>query len=126
MMDINDFKSINDTYGHIEGDYALVALAKTLKNIALEHNAFISRYGGDEFLIAVKLDSDSSIDVFCLELQSALKEDNDRRQREFNISISMGYAKYDTSIKSVAHFIRLADIALYENKAEYRAGKKNA
>lgn len=125
MMDINDFKSINDTYGHIEGDHALVAVAKTLKNIAAKHNAFISRYGGDEFLIAVKLNVSDSIDVFCLELKSALEEDNTRRGRDFNISLSMGHAKYEPHIKNVASFIKLADMALYENKEEYRLSKKN-
>ena len=55
MMDINDFKKINDTYGHAEGDQALVILAQTLMNVVHEHNLpmFLGRYGGDEFVMIV-------------------------------------------------------------------------
>lgn len=53
MMDLNRFKLINDTYGHVEGDKALKLAAQALKKIAAAHNVFVARYGGDEFCIVI-------------------------------------------------------------------------
>ena len=55
ILDVDDFKSINDKYGHLEGNQALIRVAKSLKQFAKEHNAFISRYAGDEFIIICEI-----------------------------------------------------------------------
>ena len=47
LIDLNDFKDINDTYGHIAGDNALRALGRALKTVARQYNCFVARYGGD-------------------------------------------------------------------------------
>jgi diguanylate cyclase (GGDEF)-like protein len=53
MMDIDNFKSINDAYGHIEGDGALKAFSDAMKDVAIRYSAFIARYGGDEFCMVM-------------------------------------------------------------------------
>ena len=52
MMDMDHFKHINDEYGHLEGDAALVLLAGILKKVCVNYNGVLARYGGDEFCIA--------------------------------------------------------------------------
>ena len=51
MIDVDKFKTINDTYGYIEGDFALKVVAESLKKTAAQYGAFAARYGGDEFCI---------------------------------------------------------------------------
>ena len=53
MLDINDFKLINDTYGHAEGDRALILVSNALKEVVRNHSIpmFLARYGGDEFVV---------------------------------------------------------------------------
>lgn len=74
-MDIDDFKQINDSMGHLEGDRALIQFANVLKLTADSYNSLIARYGGDEFCALLKVldskkfrQSDSRIieDRYCL------------------------------------------------------------
>jgi diguanylate cyclase (GGDEF)-like protein len=51
ILDIDDFKGFNDTYGHQTGDECLVKVAQILKTMEEEHGAFVARYGGDEFML---------------------------------------------------------------------------
>ena len=57
MFDINDFKLVNDTYGHAEGDRALILVANALKEVTRNHSMpmFLARYGGVEFILVVHL-----------------------------------------------------------------------
>lgn len=51
MMDADYFKKINDQYGHMEGDNALVCIAEVLREVGVEKEYFVARYGGDEFIV---------------------------------------------------------------------------
>lgn len=51
MLDVNHFKEINDTYGHLEGDYALMSIAKVLKASCSCFPCLLARFGGDEFFV---------------------------------------------------------------------------
>ena len=52
FIDVDDFKGINDVYGHDEGDRVLRIVAEALREVCAEHNASFGRYGGDEFTVA--------------------------------------------------------------------------
>jgi len=54
IMDVDKFKSINDTYGHLEGDNALIKIASLLNSLCEKQNDFVARYGGDEFVIVCR------------------------------------------------------------------------
>ena len=58
ICDINKFKAINDTFGHLEGDNAIILLADSIKEAIKLSNGFAARYGGDEFIIAIKPQND--------------------------------------------------------------------
>lgn len=92
ILDINDLKKINDVYGHIVGDRAIVGVAETLKKELVSHKAFIARYGGDEFTAIFSYKRDNDIDDLIEKLHteiSKIKLDCPEK-----VSISIGYAKY--------------------------------
>ncbi len=120
MVDIDDFKPINDTYGHLAGDHILAELATILKN-HFRKSDFIIRYGGEEFLIVLfesdHLQSENTMDTLRLYLA-----DREFRYQSFNLrlTISIGIASYifESPIASVnlEKIITEADEALYESK----------
>ena len=72
MMDINDFKKINDTYGHAEGDNALVIMSRTLTNVirGCSYPIFLGRYGGDEFVLIVHPTEKDELDELIQNIRS--------------------------------------------------------
>ena len=73
-MDVDKFKQINDTYGHLEGDAAISLVGKTLKSIAGESNSFVARIGGDEFVMVVHSDSESYVNKIIDSVSYELEE----------------------------------------------------
>ncbi|MEG2140108.1 MAG: diguanylate cyclase [Bilophila sp.] len=119
-LDIDNFKIINDCYGHDVGDSVLVTIARLLKETFLEN--LISRIGGDEFLVAIMNADD--MDRVCLKAQLFLK----RVQQAFGgneqlkmLSVSIGIAETKSVTMSVDELIRNADTALYESKRNGKA-----
>lgn len=119
MMDLDAFKSINDNFGHLEGDNALKIVASTLNICCKNKNYFISRFGGDEFVAICELGENESIDDFKSSVDEVLREKC--KECPFEISISMGWKEYDPSIKSEQEFIRAADSELYKEKYNKKA-----
>lgn len=114
MLDIDHFKSVNDTYGHDEGDKVLKRLAEILLRFAKD-SFRIFRYGGEEFLIISKLSEDST-DKRVIEFVEAVRRDL-KTSTGVPITVSVGVGKkslLDTSS------IKIADINLYLCKNEGR------
>ncbi len=113
MIDIDKFKSINDTYGHLEGDKALKYMADLLKKESAKNGDFLARYGGDEFIIIVKATSDMDV----IKLSNAIKDAAQTTKGElgYEFTASVGYAKV-TSGDSIEDAILRADQSLYEAK----------
>ena len=122
MMDIDKFKTINDTYGHAEGDRALVLVSDILKKIVADAQipSFLGRYGGDEFILILHPD----IRDDCDRLLAGLRGEMDARLREielpYTLAVSLGYAVLDTGADSIQDCILRADQNLYLAKAERR------
>ncbi len=112
MLDVNKFKSINDKYGHLEGDRALRLVSDCLKKACNQRNFFIARYGGDEFAVICELDADRSVQRVCDGIHAALSE----LDVPYSLSVSIGYARYTQSIKTQQDLISLADAELYKVK----------
>jgi diguanylate cyclase (GGDEF)-like protein len=115
MMDIDYFKIINDCYGHLTGDEALKALARTLKEIFPE-DAIIGRYGGDEFFVLLKGRTPDQAKPLLQKLMDTEIRYKTGEETYDVISISVGYAYYSGDSKDPEEVIRLADQALYKSK----------
>jgi diguanylate cyclase (GGDEF)-like protein len=117
MLDIDNFKYINDTYGHIIGDQVLTEIASLLKQILIENQLF-GRFGGDEFAsIVAGLDektSDQMTDTACKLIAAT-----PFTEKSLSVSVSIGVVtiipKKDTNFDT---FYRLADEALYNAKKD--------
>lgn len=124
MMDIDKFKAINDTYGHEEGDKALLIVAGALKTVVKSHSmpTFLCRYGGDEFiLIAHPADVDEA-DQLIREVRSEIQKE----VHEYPLSISAGYDVLNDGEDTILDCIRRADKKLYEDKAKRWTSRSSA
>lgn len=114
QMDIDDFKFINDMYGHVVGDTALKSLAQDMKdNFGV--NAILCRNGGDEFSVILigttEEEAKSIIESFTLKPRYITYNGE-----EHPFYISLGYAEYPKDCDDVLELIRCADMALYAVK----------
>lgn len=116
MIDINSFKKINDTYGHLEGDQALIHTANLFTE-TFRADDFIARYAGDEFIIIAKLSCKSSAKMLVQRLRKNLIELNDRNTKPYDINLSIGYDIYDPALKMNANeFLTHTDTLMYQDK----------
>ena len=114
MLDIDDFKEINDKYGHNIGDEALIYVSRVIKEIC--EDCFIARLGGDEFIIIIEdIDKEQNVCNKANEIIDKIKEDNLKEQREYEIKLSLGIM-LERNNNNVEELIRRADLALYKAK----------
>ncbi len=121
MMDINNFKEINDNYGHVEGDRILVYVANSIKSVTdqLGKNGFLARYGGDEFILIANLKSEIEVRNLVQEMKQKVGY-NAPGLKKTPISIACGYVKYSRKYKDIDSFIDAADEAMYSDKYKSR------
>lgn len=123
FIDIDSFKQINDTYGHNEGDRALMMTASVLKTICEKHGGFCARYGGDEFAIIQVVDQNTDIGSICDRISRELKKRNEKEHMAYPIEASIGYAEYTAAFDNIQELIYTADYAMYQIKKTH--GSKN-
>lgn len=118
MIDANDFKFINDTYGHAEGDRALVILAKCLKSAVgfQKLPAFLGRFGGDEFILIVHAHGEDELKGLCMNIRSRISEACRAAQTPFRLSVGIGYDELAGERDSFAECMKRADEKLYSDK----------
>lgn len=126
MIDIDRFKEINDTYGHAEGDRALILVSEVLKRVCTRLRApcFLGRYGGDEFTVILQNPEEGE---FPDQVAAAIRETLSEKQREnhllYDLQVSIGYeALRDRDDTMEACMIR-ADEKLYADKRKRGAGR---
>lgn len=120
LLDVDNFKFINDVYGHTIGDQVLLQLSQSLVQ-AFPDNSIIARNGGDEFCIILK-DCNAEEAASQIEAFSNASRSFSARGVEHNYSISLGYAEYPANAEKVSDILRYADIALYEVKLQGKHG----
>ena len=123
LLDLDRFKEINDTYGHVEGDEALRQLSSALKHACstVQPRPFIARYGGDEFVVIVE-GAKFSADTVCEKIEEQLKAVNAKNSR-YAINVSIGQAKWHHPM-SPQDFIDAADTEMYKVKMARKAKAK--
>ena len=122
VFDVDHFKVINDTHGHLIGDELLRSLANSCNSKMINADMFLARYGGDEFVILCRT---SNIDEALQHIQGIYSELNsliiETRDRKFNLSISMGLSYTALGeYKLFEDLFREADEALYRSKQKGR------
>lgn len=118
MIDINSFKYINDTYGHLEGDFVIEAVGSVLLK-QVGKNGIASRYGGDEFIIVKFFDDLEAIEQLKNNIVQAMKDFNDQHTLEYEVNLSIGVGLYQESFHNVDDFMRCIDKKMYEEKSKY-------
>ena len=119
LIDVNDFKKINDQRGHIVGDQVLTKIAHSLQEFTSD-NAKFFRLGGDEFLIvAAKLGNQQMIKM-CDNIVTTVNQI--MKGSGYPVSLSIGIATYSDTPKSVSEILHQVDQEMYRHKTE---GKKS-
>ena len=121
--DLNGFKKINDTYGHVEGDRALVRCSLALKQTIGRYNGFAARFGGDEFLMTWQPDGEAEADpeVLIRDLTGLLAERSE--DLPYELAMTVGYAVCRDPRVPMNDYIRQADAMLYERKKRSGVGR---
>jgi diguanylate cyclase (GGDEF)-like protein len=123
LLDLDDFKAINDAYGHDIGDKALTDAVQLLKR-CVRINDFVARYGGDEFIIVLDITSREDLQSMVDRINHCTIEFNKCPQQPYLIQFSMGYAVYDAdSGMTGEEFVRHIDTIMYESKQNKKLGK---
>ncbi|MBF0317536.1 MAG: diguanylate cyclase [Nitrospirae bacterium] len=116
MFDLDHFKRVNDTYGHLGGDDVLKSVAKTVSS-HLRQSDTLGRYGGEEFLIIVPDMPQSELIAFCQQIRISVEEMAIQYEGiEIKVTLSIGIANYREDMKDYLQVVHEADIALYQSK----------
>jgi len=123
FIDLDDFKVINDTYGHEAGDRVLKKLADTLAG-ATRKNDIVARLGGDEFVGIFNLKHDADIEVIRKKFFETLPQELKCRTYNITIHFSMGMSIYPNDGTSVDTLLKHADQAMYRQKEKNKAERQ--
>ena len=120
MLDINDFKRINDEYGHKLGDTALIQTANILREIFSDTTAFLARYGGDEFMIIMRQGEESTAEKTAQKIRNSFDAFGRTKQFPLQLSVSIGYTiSTGKDDEIIADLLKEADANMYRDKASY-------
>jgi diguanylate cyclase (GGDEF)-like protein len=118
MIDMDRFKEINDTLGHLEGDNALKDMAAIIKG-CIRHSDFAARYGGDEFVLATRAKND--IEKLMFRIQQAIDIQNEKKIRKYRIEMSYGHDVFIAGgDRSIQEFLTHIDNLMYKQKSKRR------
>ncbi|WP_051188609.1 bifunctional diguanylate cyclase/phosphodiesterase [Proteocatella sphenisci] len=122
LIDIDDFKGINDSMGHMYGDKVISTVAQRLTEIS-DKLTFVSRFGGDEFLILYEYKDDiHDLVSYILNIFVAMEKEFEIEQNKIKIEISVGVSVFPKDSSDVDELMMYADIAMYTVK---NSGKNN-
>ena len=126
MLDLDDFKKVNDTFGHKTGDDLLCGIAKVLREQLRDYD-FLARYAGDEFVVIVPEISSERIHELCRRIETAVLSfaqpvDQERTAR---VGISIGTASYPADGTTLDQLLVVADQNMYSEKSAHKTRKVN-
>ena len=125
MLDMDRFKHINDTYGHVVGDDALIQAAKLLRGSCKRRSDYVARLGGDEFVIIGQCENTEAVDMIIKRMHDVADEFNQISKKPYKIYFSAGYVIYDGSTYATLDtLLSEADRKMYEVKKAKKLKEK--
>ncbi len=121
LIDLNDFKQVNDKYGHSEGDKILKMVVEKLKSNLRDYD-LIARWGGDEFLVVLPAEKSSEV----LEVVGRLVSNFVIRYKDTEVTLSVGYARYPLDGDNLDKLLKVADDRMYRSKILFKEAKRHA
>jgi diguanylate cyclase (GGDEF)-like protein/PAS domain S-box-containing protein len=115
FIDVDHLKYINDTFGHLTGDRALIDTARVLRDSCREAD-IVARLGGDEFVALMIVDSDQTADLVGERIKARVDTHNSENARGYTLSLSVGTTRSKAEGTTLADLLAQADSALYEQK----------
>jgi diguanylate cyclase (GGDEF)-like protein/PAS domain S-box-containing protein len=115
FIDVDHLKNINDTWGHLAGDRALIDTARVLQESCREAD-IVARLGGDEFVALMSVDSDQTAELIYERIQARVDKHNRETERGYPLSLSVGATRSRAEGTMLADLLAQADTALYEQK----------
>jgi diguanylate cyclase (GGDEF)-like protein len=122
LFDLDDFKQVNDSYGHANGDRVLQEFSETISN-AIRGSDVFARYGGDEFIAYFKNSRTEDIEKRIAAIKNKFADTPlEFDSKRYNIRFSYGIAEYQEEGITLEDLLRTADKNMYENKKQNRSG----
>lgn len=120
MLDINNFKSINDHYGHAFGDKVLIDISSLLLQMVSRGN-YVARFGGDEFVVIARIYDDIDIEAIRQKIVKACDSYNEVNKETHTITFSIGVATFKLGDNyNSSRFLELIDQKMYAHKNEIK------
>jgi len=118
MLDLNGFKSINDTFGHTEGDAALIKTAELiLTSIGAMGTAV--RYAGDEFIVLLNTDNELVVREYIERMEQTFDAYYNGTDKPYQITFSLGWGIFDFSNNTMDTVLKILDQRMYDSKRAY-------
>ena len=119
LMDIDNFKRINDSLGHGEGDEVLKEVSRRIRRVIESEGGLFARIGGDEFAIIIEnFDTIDEIGTIARKLKAVMKKTIKIDDYQLRITLSIGISLFPEHGSDIKHLQKAADIALYQTKKE--------
>ena len=116
VIDADHFKQVNDTYGHIAGDYVLRKIAHVIQDV-IRKDELLARYGGEEFVIVMPESTLEQSALLAEKVRNLVEKTVFRfEDHDIAVTVSVGVAAHDKTLHTVDAFIEAADEALYRAK----------
>lgn len=118
MIDIDHFKSINDNFGHSEGDKALKMLTDILLK-SRKNQERVFRFAGDEFIVAKTTNDPNGLEEYIQRVEKNLEEFNSKNELPYRLEISYGSSYFEPDKSDVDSFMKQMDDKMYEMKSQH-------
>lgn len=116
FFDLNGFKAVNDTFGHAEGDRALVTFSEVLIH-SMRQSDVVGRLGGDEFVVLLTSATATETEIILNRMREDLTKKNQEAKRGYDIKFSVGTIEFDLEThKDIHGFLAAADSEMYKDK----------
>lgn len=120
LVDMDGFKALNDTYGHMTGDTALQDVGEILR-ASLPMDAVACRFGGDEFIVIAILEKKEDVQKIVDSIRDHTKQHNESGKRNFRLHMSIGWTLYARNADTLDSFFGRMDHKMYREKEEHHS-----